>query len=111
VAFGEVAKLVGHRRGELGLVVHQGEQAARHKNVAVRQSVGVGHRLVEDDEAIAAGHTGLADEPLPDAIDEGLQLRRTIGRPDGLLDLARQRVALRGRGGGLGSDIAGRAAA
>ena len=54
VALGDVAELVAHRGGELGLVVHQGEQAARHEDVAARQGMGVGHRLVEDEEAVAA---------------------------------------------------------
>ena len=112
VAFGEVAKLVGHRGGELGLVVHQGQQAARHENVAARQGVSVGHRLVEDEEAIAAGHAGLAHQPLPDPVDEGLELGCGIGRPDRLLDVARQRIAALGDGGGgLRGNAAGRAAA
>ena len=65
VAFGDVAELVAHRGGELGLVVHQGEQAARHEDVAGRQGMGVGHRLVEDEEAVAAGHAAAPTSRCP----------------------------------------------
>jgi hypothetical protein len=112
MVLGKMAELVAHRRGELGLVVHQGEQAARHEDVAAGQGVGVGHRLVEHEEAIAARHTTLADQPLSDPVDESLQLRIGIGRSDSLLDLAGQRVAALGdSSGGLRRNAAGCAAA
>ena len=70
---GNVAEFMAHRRGELGLVVHQGQQTSRHEHVTCRHGVRIGHRLVEDIEAIAAGKPGLGDQFLTDLVDHGLQ--------------------------------------
>ena len=56
VALGDVAELMAHRRRKLGLVVQQSQQPAGHEHVAARQRVGVGDRLVENEEAVAARH-------------------------------------------------------
>ena len=75
--------------GKLGLVVEQGKQPARDKDVA-RHGMGVGDRRIEHDEAIAAGQLRLGHELLADAVDVGLQGRIGIGRADIALDLSRQ---------------------
>ncbi len=84
-----MADLVAERGGEFGLVVEQRQQSARHHHVAAG-GVGIGQRLVEHDEAIAAGNAGAGDQGLADTVDIGLQLGIGIGRPDLALEFARQ---------------------
>ena len=66
-----MAELVAEGGCELGLVVDQGEQAARDKHVSARQGMGIGYRLVEHEEAIAAAASSASrHQPLADAIDD-----------------------------------------
>jgi len=90
VALHDMADLVAERGGQFGLVIEQGEQAARHHHISAGR-VRIGQRLVEHDEAVVTGDARLADDLLTDAVDIGLQRRIRIGRPDIALELARHR--------------------
>jgi hypothetical protein len=101
----DVAELVAHCRGELRLVVHQGQQAAGHEDIAARDGMGVGGRLVEHIETVAARQGGATDQPLADPADHRLQFGRVVERADQLLDVLGQGVALgRWHGGRRGLD-------
>ena len=89
MALHDMADLVAEGGRQLGLVVEQGEQPARHHHIAAGR-MRIGQRLVEHDEAELSGNGGLAHDLLADAIDIGLQRRVRIGRPDVALELARQ---------------------
>ena len=74
VALGDVAELVTHRRSQLGLVVGQRDQPARHEHIARLQCMGIRLGLVEHVEAKAARHRGAAHQPLADPVNHGLEL-------------------------------------
>jgi hypothetical protein len=111
VAFGYVAELMAHGGGELGLVVDQGEQPAGDEDVAAGQRMGIGDRLVEDEEAVCAVEATPGHQALADAVDHRFQRRRAIERADRLFDFARQWPALGGGRDGRGRLIGGRTAA
>ncbi len=79
VALHQMAEFVADRGGQLGLVLEQGQQAARDEDVGLDR-VRIGDRRIQHDEAEAADAGG-RDHALAHPVDIGLQ-GGDPGRPD-----------------------------
>ena len=90
MALHDMAELVAEGGRQLGLVIEQGEQAARHEHIAAGTACALATGWSSTTKRELAGDGGLAHDLLADAIDIGLQRGVRIGRPDVALELARQ---------------------
>jgi hypothetical protein len=80
VARGDVADLVAHHAGELGLAVEVGHDPARHVHVAAGQRERVDLGRVEHREGpLQVGAVRLLREPLAEVVDVRLQARVGVG--------------------------------
>ena len=90
VARDHVAHLMGQHRGELGIVVGERDQSARHVELAGRQREGVDRlRIEHGDLVMQVRPLGRRDQALDRLLDHGLQPRivvdAAIGREDALM--------------------------
>ena len=104
MALREMAEFVAHRRGQFGIVIDHGEQSAGDEHVATRNRMGIGKGLIEYVKPVGARKIGLADQPIADAIDQRLELRRIVDRAGLTLDRARQGTGPRHRSRVAGGD-------
>ena len=84
---GDVAHLVGDHRRQLGRIIGQRQQPARHVEIAAGQREGVDVRRVEDGDAVGlrriAGHQRqIADDLGHHALELGVGIFAAIGRKD-----------------------------
>ena len=84
---GDVAHLVRDDRGQLGRIIGQRQQAARHVEIAARQREGVDVRRVEDGDAVGLRRIGrhqrqIADDLGHHALELGVGIFAAIGGKD-----------------------------
>ena len=98
----DMAHLMGDHRGELGIVVGERDQSARHIKLAGRQRKGIDRLRIEDgDLVMQVGPLRRRDQALDHLLDHGLQPRivvdAAVGRQDALMLTQHRR-----RHGGIG---------